>query len=134
MASYFYLDWHDAWLPVYCGAITSGVAMEFIRYCSVFASIPSYAEIAANPQAAPIPEDKPACFACVVSLVQQLNQNMNEEPGNAPEILTFCTYINRFTTDLRILFYRMLIARNKARLQNRELMLQVQDIVRHLNG
>jgi len=116
----------DNYLPVYCGAITSGVAMEFIQYCKVFQSIPSWEVIAINPKEAPISDDKAIQYACLTSLAQQARLN-------APEMLSIFCYVNRLSTDLRILFYRILTIRDKEWLASDVLMQQMKDIVRYLH-
>jgi len=117
---------HEDYLPVYCGAISSGVALEFIQYCKVFNELPTRESIIANPMTTSIPEDKPKCYALIVSLAQHAERN-------APENVSVFKFIDRLSTDLRILFYRMLVLKDKDWLKSDSFMKQVQDIVRHFN-
>ena len=92
----------DAKAPMFAGAITSGVAVEFINFTKVFHNLPKIGDILRDPANAPIPSDPPVRFATTTYLIEQA------EGKNFEKI---AEYINRFSSEFRVLFFRGLMIR-----------------------
>lgn len=86
--------------PLYAGAITSGVAVDFISFVKVYDSLPKIEKIIADPQGTTIPIDGPTRYATITYLIEHLDED-NFGP--------LAAYVSRFSTEFRILFYRGLI-------------------------
>ena len=92
----------DAKAPMFAGAITSGVAVEFINFTKVFHNLPKIGDILRDPANAPIPSDPPVRFATTTYLIEQAEDKNFEK---------IAEYINRFTSEFRVLFFRGLMIR-----------------------
>lgn len=90
----------DAIAPMLAGAITSGVAVKFINFTRVFKDLPTINQIVADPENLAVPQDPPVRYAAITYLISQANEK------NFTEVTT---YINRFSSEFRVLFFRGLI-------------------------
>ena len=82
---------------LYAGAITSGVAIDFINFTKVYDSLPRIEIILRDPQGAGLPADSATRWATVTHLIEHANgENFTE----------IATYINRFNAEFRVLFFR----------------------------
>jgi len=81
----------------YAGTITSGVAVDFVSFTSVFESLVNYKDVLADPENCPISTDNAQQWANIAHLME-----MVDEKTYGP----FSTYANRFSLDFRILFFR----------------------------
>lgn len=90
----------DEKAPMYAGAITSGVAVEFINFTKVFQNLTKIGDILHDPSTAKLPTDPPLKFATVTYLIEQANDKNFEK---------ITEYINRFTSEFRVLFFRGLL-------------------------
>lgn len=79
------------------GTIGKGAGIEFIAFCKVYKYLPSITDIIANPMTTTVPDETSAQFAVSSMLVRETT------PENLPQMIT---YINRFNTELKILFGR----------------------------
>ncbi len=95
----------DRKASLYTGAITSGVATSFIQFTRVFSSLPSIASIVIDPTGVPVPTDTSIRWSTIASLAEKVDNDTFEN---------VCKYINRFTADMRVLFYRMIILQKPA--------------------
>lgn len=85
------------------GTITAGVAASFVQYCKVFEKVPKVADIIADPEGHPIPREKDMVWAVTGALLSNLTTK------NIDKIVV---YVDRLETDMRILFYRSIMARH----------------------
>jgi hypothetical protein len=85
---------------LYAGAITSGVATDFITFTKVFASLPKIKDIVRAPLAMDVPRDSSTRWATVTYLIENID-NDNFDP--------ISQYVNRFPLEFRILFFRALM-------------------------
>lgn len=92
----------DSDAPLFAGAITSGVAVEFVAFTKVFFDLPKIADILNDPDNIPLPHDPPLRYAVMTSLVGHANDQNFEK---------LTTYVNRFTSEFRVLFFRSLMIR-----------------------
>lgn len=84
--------------PVFAGAITSGVAAEFVQFCRVYTDMIRLDQVLSNPGTAPLPPSTDLKWATVTMLADKANaQNLDK----------LSDYIERFSVDFKILFYRM---------------------------
>lgn len=83
--------------PILTGAITSGVAMDFIQFCRVFDSLVSVADIIRDPDNCKIPETTAAQWATVAMMAQAIEKT---------NVVALGTYANRLSTSFTVLFYR----------------------------
>lgn len=90
----------DGDAPLFGGAITSGVAADFIQFIKVFDRLPKLNDILNDPAGIRLPEDNPSKYAAA-SYVAEHAKPANLEPIN--------TYLERFPGEFRIMFYRMLM-------------------------
>lgn len=86
--------------PLYAGAITSGVAVDFIQFTKVFESLPKISEIEKNQSEVPIPQDSAARYATITHLLE----HVNDDNFNA-----IVQYITRMSAEFRVLFFRGLM-------------------------
>jgi MoxR-like ATPase len=85
---------------LYAGVITSGEALRFITFTEVFASLPQLAAILKDPSGLAVPSDKATKWATITYLIE------NAEDDNFDDI---ATYVNRFGSEFRVLFFRGLM-------------------------
>ena len=114
----------DMLAPMFAGTITSGTATGFIQFTKVFQNLPDIGQILALPNATPIPGDKALQWATVVHLFEKSDENTFEPVSQ---------YVSRFSTEFRIVYFRMIIARKpelKAHPQYRKM---IGELSRYLN-
>lgn len=84
------------------GAITSGVALEFVQFTKVYKDLVSISEIRKDPANCRIPLDTALKWAVVTHMMEKVDdQNFKD----------LCTYADRFDMSFRILFYRSVLIR-----------------------
>lgn len=93
----------DEKTALYAGTITSGVAVEFVTFTKLYANMPTIHQIVQDPEHMFIPGDQPTRWAVISHLMEKLTD------ANFADV---CTYIDRFTLDFRLIFYRSVNARN----------------------
>jgi MoxR-like ATPase len=93
-------DVRDEDAALYAGAITSGVAVDFINFTKVYDSLPKFSDIARDPEGTDVPIDSATRWATVMHLVE----NVADENFDS-----VATYINRLTAEFRVLFFRVLM-------------------------
>lgn len=92
----------EADAPLFAGAITSGVAADFIQFTKVYADLPKIPDILNDPHGVGIPRDRQTRFAGTMYLVDHLDDS-NFDP--------LSQYVDRFENEFKILFYRAVMAR-----------------------
>jgi len=84
--------------PIFAGTITSGVAAEFVQFCRVYTDMIRLDQVLDKPTTAPLPASTDLKWATVTMLADKANaQNLDK----------LSDYIERFSVDFKILFYRM---------------------------
>ena len=84
------------------GTITSGSAVKFVQFTKVFDSLPPISVILANPTTVPVPEDASTKWAIISMLMDKLKDDTFEK---------ITDYVNRFSADFRVLYFRSVIMR-----------------------
>lgn len=83
--------------PLYAGTISSGVAAEFIQFTKVYDKLLTIEQICNDPLNTPIPDSPSLSWATITHLLDKVdNDNFD----------LVSTFVNRFTMDFRILFYK----------------------------
>lgn len=83
---------------IFAGTITSGVAAEFVQFCRVYTEMIRLDHVLDKPTTAPLPASTDLKWATVTMLADKANaQNLDK----------LSDYIERFSVDFKILFYRM---------------------------
>ena len=85
---------------LYAGAITSGVAVDFIQFTKVYESLPKLADIEKDAENAPLPADSATRYATITHLLEYV------EDKNFDAI---SLYVDRLPSEFRVLFYRGLL-------------------------
>lgn len=84
------------------GTITSGTAADFVQFCQLYESVTPIKTILAEPLTAPVPSDIGTKWAVVSSVMEHIA---------ADNFDILAKYIDRFSADFRILFYRNALVR-----------------------
>ena len=97
---------------LYAGAITSGTAVEFITFTKVVNSMPKLSAILNNPDTAELPIDPPTRWMTITHLLEKVEDDVYDKNGDLKSKGNFepiTTYINRFGSEMRVLFFRGLM-------------------------
>lgn len=81
----------------YSGTITSGVAVDFVKFTACFETLVNYKDVLADPENCPIATDNLQQWANIAHLMEMVDEKT---------YTAFSTYANRFSLDFRILFFR----------------------------
>lgn len=90
----------DAKAPMIAGTITSGEAMKFINFTKVYQNLPKINDIMRDPDGAPVPSDPPVRYATVTMLMELTTEDTFQK---------ITQYLNRMTSELRVLYFRGLM-------------------------
>lgn len=85
---------------LYAGAITSGVAVDFIQFTKVYESIPKLNDIVKDAEHTPVPGDSATRYATITHLLEYI-EDKNFDP--------ISLYVDRLPSEFRVLFYRGLL-------------------------
>jgi hypothetical protein len=110
--------------PLYAGTITSGVALDFIQFTKVYASLPKISVVLSDPENVQIPQDPPSRYAAIMYLTEHTNDKT---------LAGISVYINRFTAEFRILFFRTLMIQQPALREHPAFRSALLDLSRYLN-
>lgn len=91
--------------PLLAGTITSGVAVDFIQFTKVFDTIVSIDEILRDPTGCKIPTDNASRWAVISHIMEKVTEDNLDRVSK---------YVNRFSLDFRILFFRSVLIKHKA--------------------
>jgi len=83
--------------PLYAGAITSGVAVDFITFTKVYDSLPQVGVITQDPEGTALPHDSATRYATITHLIEFINED-NIDP--------LVIYVNRLPAEFKVLFFR----------------------------
>jgi hypothetical protein len=84
------------------GAITSGVAMEFVQFTKIYSEMINITDIRKDPDNCRLPQEKALKWAVITHLMEKINDENFKD---------LTTYIDRFDLSFRILFYRSILIR-----------------------
>lgn len=93
---------------MYAGTITSGVATSFIQFCKVFENLITVEQILADPAGCMIPGDLASKWAVISAIMEKIDEDNFSDLSE---------YVDRFTMDFRVLFYRSALV-NQPKLHN----------------
>lgn len=86
--------------PLYAGAITSGTAVDFINFNKVYESLPKLKDIVKDPEGTTLPADSQSRYATVGHLLEHVDDDNFDKVA---------VYVNRFSSEFRVLFFRGLM-------------------------
>jgi hypothetical protein len=92
----------EAKASLYSGTITSGVAVDFIQFTKVYATMVNIRDIMANPQTCPVPYDTATKWAVMTHMMELLDEHNFDK---------LSIYVSRFSMDFRVLFFRSIMVR-----------------------
>lgn len=118
-------DVTDNKTQLYAGAITSGVAVDFVTFTKVYQDMPSLKDILADPEGMNVPADPPTRWAVISMLMEKATSE------NFPDI---CIYVNRFPSDFRVLFFRSLLVRQPKMRSHPAFAKALSELARYFNG
>lgn len=113
--------------PILTGALTSGIATEFITFSKVWKSLVKIDEIIQNPNGCRIPVDASGKWATISSVLESVNV------VNFDDV---CTYVNRvdFGISFRILFFRSIMIRQPDLRQHPSFAKAMGEVSKYLNS
>lgn len=106
------------------GAITSGVAMEFVKFTQVYQHMISTREICANPKTCRMPNELNLKWAVITQMMDQVTDKNFKD---------LRTYADRFDLSFRILFYRSVLIRHPELRTHPEFGPATNDLNKYLN-
>lgn len=115
----------DETAPLLAGTITSGVAVEFVQFTKVYADLITLREVLADPERCRVPTETSLKWATVSHLM---------EKADDANFAALCSYVNRFTLDFRILFYRAVLIRQPGLRQHPGFIKAMSELSRYLLG
>jgi hypothetical protein len=84
------------------GAVTSGVAVEFVQFTKVYADLVTIQDIQKNPKTCPVPKDINLRWATISHMMEKVDDT---------NFADLATYIERFDVSFKILFFRSTLIR-----------------------
>lgn len=111
--------------PIFTGAITSGIATEFITFTKVYENMVNVSQVVRDPTGTPVPFDNSTKWATIAHLMEHVDEG-NFDP--------LCTYANRFDLSFRILFFRSVMVRQPTLRQHPAFATAMSQLSRYLNG
>lgn len=111
--------------PLYAGTITSGVATSFIQFCSIYKDLITVDEILKDPDACRIPSDTSGKWAIITAIMEKIEDDNFED---------LCRYVNRFSLDFRVLFFRSVMVRQPQLRNHKAFANAMQSLAKYLAG
>lgn len=87
----------DSKLPLYVGTISPGTAVDFVQFTKVYTNLPNITRVVSDPQGTAVPQDTATKWAVITHLAEKVDDQT---------FSAICTYIDRFSIEFRLLFYR----------------------------
>lgn len=115
----------DTMAILLAGTITSGVAVDFVQFTKVFNNLVSISEILKDPENCRIPNDIGSKWAITSHMMEKVTEDNLDD---------LSTYVNRFTIDFRILFFRSILVRNPKLRQHPAFIRAMSSLARYLHG
>lgn len=91
-------------LPMLTGALSEGVAREFLGFCKIYKSLPSLGDITRDPEGIKVPLEPSVLFALTGSIAH------NADESNLGQFITF---IKRVPIEFQVVCIREIIRRHK---------------------
>lgn len=107
------------------GTITSGTAIEFVKFTEIIAELPDLKKIVSDPMGYAVPVKPEIRYSTVMYLFDHITES-NLSP--------VCAYMNRFSLEFRILFFRGLITRHAKLRHNSDYINGVSELSSYLNS
>ena len=107
------------------GAVTSGVAMEFVEFTKVYADMISTAQIRKDPLKCPLPKNTSLKWAVIMHMMEKLDAKSFED---------LAIYADRFDLPFQILFYRSALVRQPGLREHPEFGKHAQKIIKYLSA
>jgi hypothetical protein len=113
--------------PILTGALTSGIATEFITFSAVWKELVKIDQVVRDPKGTPIPASPSSKWATIAHLMDSIN------PLNFDDV---CTYVNReeFGLSFRILFFRFVMVRHPDMRQHPAFAKGMTEVSKYLNS
>ena len=96
----------DSRVPMYAGTITSGVAANFVQYTHAAKEMIKFEEIMASPKTCRVPVINDVRWATISNLLERVNEENFDDLSD---------YVNRFSMDYRVLFFRSTLIRKETK-------------------
>jgi hypothetical protein len=90
----------DKTTSLFAGAITSGVAVEFVQFCQIYKDLITIEDVLRDPVGTPVPSGADRRWAVVSHLMAKVTDK------NFGDV---CRFINRMDLSFRVLFFRGLL-------------------------
>lgn len=111
--------------PLYAGTITSGVAAEFVQFCSIYKNMITAEQVMADPENAQIPPDAQRRWAIVTNMLGKLNDKNFD---------LLAKYVNRLDLGFQIMFFRGVMARHPKLRTHPAMVSATSSMSQHLHG
>lgn len=115
----------DSYAPLLAGTITSGVAVDFVKFTEVFHNMVTINEIRQDPSACRLPDSASSKWAVISHMMEKITEENFDD---------LSTYADRFSMDFRILFYRSVLVRQPILRQHPVFIRAMSSLSRYLNG
>ena len=110
-------------LKILSGTLSDGVAVDFVSFAEIYTKLPTFDKIIADPSGIDIPRETNIKFALTTYVAD------NTTPQNIEKVLE---YIDRFPTEMQIVFYRFSTARDPSLRQNPKYTQNILKLMRYL--
>lgn len=111
---------------IFAGSITPSTAAEFVQFSKIMNELTPIEDILKEPDAAKIPDSPAMKWAMITSLFNHMDEK--------EKVIALSKYVDRYTLDFRILFYRNIIANHSEYRQVREIRDHLREITRYIRG
>ena len=110
---------------LYAGTITSGVATSFIQFCQIYKEMITVEDILKDPVDCRIPSDTAGKWAIVTAIMEVIDKDNFDD---------LVVYINRFSLDFKVLFFRSVMIRQPNLRNNKSFATAMQSLAIYLKG
>lgn len=91
--------------PLLAGTVTSGIAVDFIQFTKVFDTMVTLDQILRDPSGCTIAHDNASRWAVISHIMEKVTEDNFDR---------IAKYVNRFSLDFRILFFRSILIKHKS--------------------
>lgn len=110
--------------PLLAGSITSGKALTFIQFSHIGSSMPNIREILSDPENCRVPHEPEIRWCTITHAVEHVKDDTFQK---------IATYINRFESTFRVLFFRSLLVRQPTLRRHPTFASSMLELARYLN-
>ncbi len=115
----------DEKTPLLAGAITSGVAVEFVQFCQVYKDLLTIEDIINDPMGVPVPSGSDRRWAVTSHLMSKVDKKTFGE---------VCRFINRMDLSFRVLFFRGLLVQQPDLRGHPDFAAAMVEVTKYLHG